>query len=72
MPSPRKPRPVPPGCDPRDPNRIVRKAEAEWLTSLSWSTIKKRYPHLIIPLSPGCTGIKVGSCYAIRAFREAR
>jgi hypothetical protein len=45
--------------DPKDPTtwppawqEQIRKEEAERITTLSWQTLKRRYPHLIRKASP--------------------
>jgi hypothetical protein len=62
MPAPRRPRPTPEGIDPNCPDRLLTKAEVEFLTSM---TFRRRYPHLIIELSPRRVGVRAGDIYAI-------
>ena len=45
---------------PLEQNRIARREEAEHLSGLSWDTIKRRYPHLIIEIAPRAVGMRVG------------
>jgi len=40
--------------------RVVERAEAERLSSLSWDTIKRRFPEKIVKLSERRRGIRVG------------
>ena len=65
MPAPRRPRPVPRGIDPNHPNRVLTKREVEFLTSMSWETFRRQYPHLVIELSPRRVGVRARNVYAI-------
>jgi hypothetical protein len=65
MPAPRRPRPVPRGIDPNHPNRVLTKPEVEFLTSMAFETFRRRYPHLIIELSPRRVGVRAGDVFAI-------
>jgi hypothetical protein len=69
MPHPKRERSVPPGIDARDPNRVLTRAQAEYLTSLNWATIRRNYPDRIVRLSPGRTGITYRSAVGIRDLR---
>ena len=40
--------------------RVIERAEAERLSSLSWDTIKRRFPEKIVKLSERRRGIRVG------------
>jgi hypothetical protein len=42
--------------------RVVERQEAERLSSLSWDTIKRRFPEKIVKLSERRRGIRVGDC----------
>jgi hypothetical protein len=44
MPFPKKERPVPPGVNPNDPNRILSRAQFEYLSGINWSTLKRTRP----------------------------
>jgi hypothetical protein len=67
MPAPRRPRPIPRGIDPHHPDRVLTKREVEFLTSRlqGFETFRRRYPHLIIELSPRRVGVRAGDVYAI-------
>jgi hypothetical protein len=65
MPAPRRLRPAPRGIDPNHPDRVLTKPEVEFLTSMGWETFRRRYPHLVIELSPRRVGVRAGDVYAI-------
>jgi hypothetical protein len=65
MPAPRRPRPVPRGIDPNNPDRVLTKHEVEFLTSMGFETFRRHYPHLIVELSPRRIGVRAGEVYAI-------
>jgi hypothetical protein len=69
MPYPKQARSVPAGVDAKDPNRILTKDQAEYLTSLNWATIRRNHPDLIIHLSPGRTGIRYADATRLRDLR---
>jgi hypothetical protein len=41
---------------------VVEREEAERLSSLSWDTLRRRYPDKIVQLSERRKGIRVGHC----------
>jgi hypothetical protein len=46
--------------------RFVGPEEAERLSTLSWDTIKRKYPELVCQLSDRRVGIRVGHCLMIK------
>jgi hypothetical protein len=46
--------------------KIVERQEAERLSSLSWDTIKRKFPDKIVKLSERRKGIRVGDCLMLR------
>jgi hypothetical protein len=46
--------------------RVVEPQEAERLSSLSWDTIKRRYPDKIIELSEHRKGMRVGDALTLK------
>jgi hypothetical protein len=44
---------------------VLTKHEVEFLTSMGWETFRRRYPHLVIELSPRRVGVRAGDVYAI-------
>jgi hypothetical protein len=69
MPYPKRELPAPAGVDARDPNRILTKEQAEFLTSLNWATIRRNHSDKIIRLSPNRTGIRYRDAVSIRDLR---
>jgi hypothetical protein len=65
MPAQRRPRPAPLGIDPNSPDRVLTKHEVEFLTSMGFETFRRRYPHLVLELSPRRVGVRAGDIYAI-------
>jgi hypothetical protein len=69
MPSPRKPRPVPVGCDPNDPHRVLLGPEVEFTTGLPWASFKRKYPQFIVRLSDRVHGVQLGNVRKVAAGR---
>ena len=47
--------------------RIARAPEAERLSGADWDTLKLRYPHLVVKISPRAEGMRVA--HALRLKR---
>jgi hypothetical protein len=71
MPPPRRtPGAIPPEIA-RDPNRLMSRLEAEAFLSMSWATIERTHPHLIVRPSRSRKCISYGSAVAISRMHEA-
>jgi hypothetical protein len=64
MPAPRKPRIIPPEMI-RDPNRLLSPPAAEAFLDMSFATIERNFPNLVVKPTPNRKAISYGNCVAI-------